>query len=577
MRSTVDELLEKIDILELVSRYVKLRRTGRNHVGLCPFHKEKTPSFTVNSEKQIYYCFGCHEGGNAINFYMKYENLTFQEALESLAREYGVQMGRKGYSGRTGVYEALAKLSDYYVSNLRNAPQAMKYLSQRGIGREAVEEFRLGYSPKQYDAVAAFLRREGIQADLLVSTGVIRSRDGTIYDMFRGRIVIPIHDASGRVIGFGGRALEKESLPKYINSPESAVFSKGSVLYGIDKAKRAVAEKNEVLVVEGYFDLIALHMKGLKNVVATLGTAITDGDGSKVGQIARLRSYTENVTLMLDGDEAGVKSALRLIGPFSDRDVNGSMVVLPEGHDPDSFVRKEGIEGIRRLLEEKKPLLDYLFDYHIAKSGVGTLEGRMAFLKAVLPSVEGIKDKVKQRLYVKRLAELTGVEEECFPGARREAPVQEEPRDTGSGSLIGRRVVGAIVNNPGLLGLFRGKEVIGYIKDGTVKDLLLTMTRYYDEKRSLDLNSFMSVLDREDLKRFVLDATIGEADPDDEEPERVVWDYVRHVEAGLCREKLRGITERLQEAEKQGDEKEIARLLHEKKQVLSLIKPNFVK
>ena len=406
MKTTVEELLARINILDIVSQYVKLRRAGKNFVGLCPFHKEKTGSFTVSVEKQIYYCFGCHEGGNAINFLMKHENLSFQDVLENLGRQYGIEVTRRSGARRTGALEALLKLAEYYHQNLRGSGAALNYLARRGIDGKAIGDFKIGFSEKARHSLKAFLKNSGVSSDIFLSTGIVRLKDGEMYDIFRGRIVIPIFDVNNRVIGFGGRTTEKEGIPKYINSPESAVFTKRSALFGIDKAKNHISEVNEVFIVEGYFDLIALYQGGIRNVVSTLGTSVTEG------QLSRLRNYTENITLMLDGDEAGIKSALRLIGLFSDMDINGNMIVLPAGHDPDSFIRKEGAEAARKIMEEKKPILDYFFDFARKKYGVESLEGKLAFIRTVMPHLETIRDGIKKQLYVKRLSELTSLEEQ---------------------------------------------------------------------------------------------------------------------------------------------------------------------
>ena len=362
MRTTLDELLQRVNILDVVSQYVKLRKAGKDYAGLCPFHKEKTPSFTVSVEKQMFYCFSCREGGNAVNFLMKYENLSFQEAQENLARQYGMEIIRKDSGKRTGHFDALSKLAEYYQRNLQNSKTALQYLHNRGMTDDVIEEFKLGYSDRTSGNLKGFLKNSGIPNDIFLSTGIVRIKDGTLYEMFRGRIIIPIIDVNKKIIGFGGRTIEKEGFPKYVNSPESTVFSKRSSLFGIDKTRKSISESNEVFIVEGYFDFISLYMNGFKNIVSTLGTAVTEG------QISKLRNYTENITLMLDGDEAGIKSALRLIELFAEMDVHGNMIVLPEAHDPDSFVRKEGAEAVREAITKKKPILDYYFDYYITQT-----------------------------------------------------------------------------------------------------------------------------------------------------------------------------------------------------------------
>ncbi len=567
MTSVLDEVLEKVNILDIVSQYVKLRRTGRNFVGLCPFHKEKTPSFTVSTEKQIYYCFGCHEGGNAVNFLAKYERSSFSEALETLAHQLGIEAPGRLSARRTPVIDALSRLADYYHENLLRCAPAMKYLKERQIDGPVIKEFKLGYSERSMYG-KEFAKRLGIPLDLLLGTGILKMRDGgEVYDIFRGRVVVPIADMRGKVVGFGGRAIVKDALPKYINSPESPVFSKRSVLYGVDKAKREITEKDEAIIVEGYFDLIALHAAGVKNSVATLGTSVTEE------QISRLRNYTENITLMLDGDEAGVKSALRLITLFAEMGINGNMVVLPEGQDPDTFVRQHGLPGFQGAMGGKKALLDYFFDLHVKKHGLGSLEGRMAFIRSVTPYIEGMKDAVKKRLYIQRLAELTGVEEYRFWDTFRDGRRETEKSDgEETGSVIEEKVVGIVMNRPELLRLVKGKGVEASIGDRDLGEVLSMLLKYEEQHPDPDIKLFLNVLERPELREKAVAAALGGAECDEQEVERIVSDYLCHRENKLIREQGREITERLADAEKRGDEEALRELLEKKRNVLTAMK-----
>ena len=566
--NTLDELLGKVNILDVVSQYVQLRKTGRNFVGLCPFHKEKTPSFTVSIEKQIYYCFGCNEGGNAINFLMKYDNLTFQEAIENLARQYGVMIKRDG-SKKTSSFDALSKLADYYHKNLKASRFALNYLLDRGIDIKTIDEFNLGYSEKTRQNINIFLKNSGIPSDIFMSTGILRVKEGETYDIFRGRVVIPIVDVNKKVIGFGGRTIEKDGFPKYINSPESPVFSKGSSLFGIDKARKNISEKNEVFIVEGYFDLIALHINGIKNVVSTLGTSVTEG------QMTKLRNYTENITLMLDGDEAGIKSALRLIGLFSEMDINGSMVVLPDGHDPDSFIKAKGAGGINDVIKGKKPILDFYFDYCMKKWGMETIENKQIFIKSVMPHVEAIKNSIKKRLYIKRLSELTNVEEVYFMNNMKENINQGQsvPRNN-LPNLIGRKVVGALMSCPDMFLILKDKEVMHHITDSSIKEILLKMNDFFEERGNLELNSFINVIEKDEMKDLAINGVFDVAECTEDELKIILQDYFKHLEKNFIKEKAKKITEMLSEAEKRGDEEVIIELLEKKRQMLVFMKTN---
>ncbi len=568
MKTTLDELLQRANILDVISQYVKLRKTGKDYSGICPFHKEKVPSFTVSVDKQMFYCFSCREGGNVINFLMRYENLSFQEAQEHLAKQYGLELARREGGKRTGYFEALSKLAEYYADNLQGSRVAMQYLHERGISKETIDEFRLGFSDKT-SSLRSFLKQSGIPNDLFLSTGIVRIKDGALYEMFRGRVIIPIIDVNKKVIGFGGRTIEKDGFPKYINSPESSVFSKRTSLFGIDKTRKHISQSNEVYIVEGYFDFISLYANGFRNVVSTLGTAVTEG------QLSRLRNYTENVTLMLDGDEAGIKSALKLIELFAEMGLNGNMVVLPDGHDPDSLVRKNGIQALSDLTSRKKPILDYYFDYYLEKHSIRNAEGKRSLIRAVLPHVQAIRDVVTRRLYIKRISELTGVEEKHFAGSNGGTAVRTQ--DTGSKeSVIERKVINACVMYPHLLKSYEGKEVLQYVKNENLKDIFFRLLNHVKQGDKYDVHAFVETLDTEDLKHLVLEAVFGPVELIDSEAERVFEDYIKYTEKQFYREQSRQITEKLSDAERKGDESEILRLMEQKRQVLAYMKNNFL-
>jgi DNA primase len=300
--------------------------------------------------------------------------------------------------------------------------------------------------------------------------------------------------------------------------------------------------------------------------VATLGTAITEN------QLSRLRNYTENITLMLDGDEAGVKSALRLISIFSDMDINGNMVVLPSGHDPDSFVRKEGIEGIRKVVANKKSILDYFFDYAKNKYGVDKLEGRIAFIKAVMPHIETIQDGIKKRLYIKRLSELTNIEEQHLWDGLRERKDSSVPDKDLSQSIIGKRIIGILINNPELIKLCKENSIIEYINDNPTKEVLKVIFLYFQQGKEIAISSFIQGIDKDTLRELVLSAVLDATEYDDVENEKVVYDYFRHLERKFIIDESQRITEKMSAAEKIGDEKEVMELLRRKRQILDLMK-----
>jgi DNA primase len=572
MSSLLDEVLDRVDILDVVTQYVKLRKSGKNYLGLCPFHKEKTPSFTVSTEKQIYYCFGCHEGGNAVSFLQKHEHISFQEALEGLAQQHGIRVSLGSGQRKTSVYEALTRLAAYYERSLKTSKAAMNYLSERDIDLGTAAQFKLGYGARSYLS-QEFSKEFGVPLDTILSLGIGKLKDGKVYDPFRGRLIIPICDPSGRVIGFGARALEKGSMPKYINSPESSIFSKRRVLYGIERAKAAISDLDEALIVEGYFDLISLHKAGVTNAVAAMGTSITQE------QMVRLRNYSENVTLVLDGDEAGLRSSLRLMGLFGELGINGSMVVLPEGHDPDSFIRAHGAEGFRSLLKERKPLLDCYIDQQVARHGIRTFDGKLRLVKSVLPFIEAMGDGIRKRLHVKRLSELTGVEEYHFSvdlGGKPFVP-NSQPPEQGSSSTIERKVLGILVQRPEFIESINEKEVTGGRGNTVFGEIVSAMAKWYAVDKDFDVKRFVGVLDRQELKDTVLGAILSADEDNREEMDKVLDDYVHHAEKKLIRVEAMRITNELAEAEKRGDTGALLKLLERKRQVVSKMKSKSAK
>ncbi|HOC45036.1 MAG TPA: DNA primase [Syntrophorhabdaceae bacterium] len=567
MKTSTEELLQSLNIVDVVSRHVKLRKAGKNYTGLCPFHSEKKPSFTVSPEKQMFYCFGCKEGGSAINFIMKYENLTFVEAIDHLERQYGIATERGANSKRACHYDVLDRLCGFYQKRLARSAPAREYLERRGITDDIASEFGLGYSMgprdiswKQLHAeLDAFIKASGIPADIFLSTGVVRMKDSSFCDMFGGRVMIPIIDVNKRVAGFGGRTLEKDGLPKYVNSPESSVFIKRNSLFGIDKTKKHIIDQDEAFIVEGYFDLISLYSAGIRNVVSTLGTSVTEG------QISKLRNYTENITLMLDGDTAGIKSALRLIGLFAQMNVNGMMVVLPDGHDPDSFVREKGTGALGEIVKNKKPILDYYFDHYSDRKAMATIQGKQAFINQVTPHINSIANPIKRQLYIIRLSELTGVAEQHFAARRTVTGPDLKTNTPQSMAWIEKRVINACLEHPGLLKHFKGKETLLHIKNTRVREIITKLTAYFEQGKKLE-RDFIEQPDNEDLKELLLAAVFDTVHKDTQEPEEFVLGYVKHLEHQFFMERSKRITEKLAEAESRGDSAAVAELLKEQKQ-----------
>ena len=411
-----DKLLEIKDaasIEEVVGQYVKLTQKGRNLSGLCPFHSETKPSFTVAPEKGIFHCFGCGAGGNVFSFLMQYHRLSFPEAVQELARRYGIPVSVKdlGPEGaqqakkRTKAYEANTAAAAFYAATLASSEgrPGRDYLKKRGLTPEIIRAFQLGYAVDEWDALRRHFQNRGISLDLAQDVGLLAPRDrGGFYDRFRGRIMFPIFDRQSRVIAFGGRIIG-DGEPKYLNSPETLLYSKGRTLYGLPQAAEALRSSGVALVVEGYLDLIALQVQGIGNVLATLGTALTRE------QVRLLKAVADKVVLVYDGDAAGAKAMKRAFPLFAQENLAVRALPLPAGLDPDSYAQAHGVELFRTAWDAAHPWFSYLLEDLIATHGLD-IEGRVRILEELRPYVQALTDPVEQDLWLRATSERLRVD-----------------------------------------------------------------------------------------------------------------------------------------------------------------------
>jgi DNA primase len=413
------EIKNSADIVEIVSESVLLKKTGKNYVGLCPFHSEKTPSFTVSPQKQIFYCFGCAAGGNIFSFIMKRDGISFPEAARILSKQYGINIPVKTMSKeqeilrseREKLFEVNRQAMVFFCNNLLSGPsgkQAMQYLNKRGISQETIKIFRIGYAPEGWNNINNFFQKKKIPFDIVEKAGLIvkREKKDGCYDRFRNRIIFPIFNVNMHVIGFGGRVLG-DDLPKYLNSPETPIYNKSSSLYGLHRARQKCRETETVYIVEGYFDLLALHQNGIQNSVATLGTSITT---EHVHILRNIIGKDGHVVLVFDSDDAGMKAALRSLGIFMNAEVDAKIMLLPSGHDPDSYLFEFGYKSFFDIGKSAKSLISFLIDTLIDKYGL-TVEGKIRVISEMRETLASIDDGVARSLYIKELSERVGIQE----------------------------------------------------------------------------------------------------------------------------------------------------------------------
>jgi DNA primase len=433
----IDDLLNRTDIVDVVSSRVQLKKTGKNFSACCPFHKEKTPSFSVSPDKQFYYCFGCGAGGNALGFLMDHDNLDFPQAVEDLAKAAGMEVPREqGVRGQkprqptdSPLYPLLTAAADYYRAALKSHPtrkSAVDYLKGRGLSGEIARDFGLGFAPPGWDNLYKHLSSDTLQQKAMIDAGLLieNAETGKRYDRFRDRVMFPIRDSRGRVIAFGGRVLGDDK-PKYLNSPETPVFHKGQELYGLFEARKHNRNLDEIIVVEGYMDVIALAQQGLRNAVATLGTATSEE------HLKRLFRVVPNVLFCFDGDQAGRNAAWRALEAALSSLQDGRrarFLFLPEGEDPDTLVRSEGTDAFKaRINQHAQPLADYFFEQLTKEADPRSLEGKAHMATLAAPLIEKVPGANLRTLMRQRLTEITGLNSAAVTQLTQNAPAQAQP------------------------------------------------------------------------------------------------------------------------------------------------------
>jgi len=400
------EILERSDIVEIISESVYLKKVGRNFVGLCPFHSEKTPSFNVSPEKKIYKCFGCGRSGNVFTFLMENNGMTFREAMQYLAKRYGITIeqtleNQEKKSHQEDIFNALEEVTKYYQSMLKkNAGKLCRdYFKKREVSPQTIEQFQLGYAPESFNETSKYMSSKGYNNEILLDAGLLVQNDkGNLYDRFRGRAMFPITDIFGRVIGFGARILiNDKTQPKYINSPQTGLYDKSSVLYGIYHAKNQIMNKKEAILVEGYMDVITMHQWGFTNAVASSGTSLT------ADQLKLLSRYTKNIIVMYDADEAGQNAAERAIELALQQEFEIAIVTLPTGEDPDSILRDEGPNVFRKYLDGKLNFVEFLFNKYKNQEKLGSPKTRIELAKKILEYINLVPDVLLQDEYMQIL------------------------------------------------------------------------------------------------------------------------------------------------------------------------------
>jgi DNA primase len=589
--AAIAEILRRTDIVELIGGHLPLKAAGRTHKALCPFHTEKTPSFIVNPERQIFHCFGCGEGGDAITFLMKHERLTFPEAARYLAERAGVSLpaGRAGggtseTDGRLGLLEIHRQALEHFRENLRGpeGSGARDYLAGRGLTPALIDRFQLGCALPRWDALLRALKRRGHPDRLLEASGLIIARqDGSgHYDRFRNRLMIPIWDVSGKVVGFGGRALDPSEV-KYLNSPETALYRKGTHLFGLNLAVRAIRERDRALVVEGYFDAIMLHAHGFENAVAALGTALT------TGQAGLLSRYARTMVLLFDPDAPGIGAARRTLsakGGLINVDLDWRIVLLSEGLDPDAYVRTHGAAAFAAALEGAQDLVEFFLDRRVSGLDLADPVQRARAVDALVEVLATLDNPIRREGYIQRVAQRTGITDRSLleavarqrgRGQRRDATVPSAPPPASPPSAE-EQLIYIGLNYPAWRQRIASSLAPEDVRDTTLRQIFTEFIRGEAPAGAPGTSRPMSLHSPEVQRRlssfWARDPWSagreegGEGPPEEADPEalqRTVNDCLARITQGRGAVERRALRQALEAAERGGDPDQVLRLLSE--------------
>jgi len=572
----IDEVNEAADLVELVSHYVALKRAGSVYKGLCPFHSEKTPSFIVTPQRRMFHCFGCGVGGGPIRFLMMITGQSFPEAVEELAGRYGVilpeaEAGERrpgeNRANKAAIFEVLRRAQDFFQSNLLGPEglEARRYLAGRGLNQRVTREFGLGLSLPGWETLRQHLSAEGFGDQIMAEAGLIKpgNRAGQFYDLFRGRLMVPIIDAEGRVTAFGARQLgSQENQPKYINSPETAVYKKGGLLYGFNRARPYLRSAGLVFLVEGYFDLISMVAGGINEVVAPLGTALTPK------QAGILRGQVDRVMLLFDADEAGQRAAARSLPVLLNAELDGRVLSLPEGHDPDTFIREFGSEALFEAAGQAADLVHFVAA-RLKQSHPDSLAGQARLLREARELAGQVPEPGKRWLLVKRLADELGLDQ-ALMGENKGGPLRQLTRaparrpspapscDPAAGALLK-----LILIHPETASMVLGAEMAAWWPADSSRPVFDRLKAVFEVRGEVGPKD-AGVDDSEELSALISEAAVSERAHPPEEAIEVAEEYIGRLKANWLKKKHREITDAVNAAQARGDEEEVNRLLREK-------------
>jgi DNA primase len=522
-QAKISEIAAAADIVQVISQYVALKRAGKDYKGVCPFHGDKDPSFYVSPQKGIFHCFGCSVGGSVFNFLMRIENWTFVEAVQYLAKKYGIHLDLTEAHGgkeedRKAILQALRLAGEYFSTHL--VGEARTYLADRGISDTWIKELGLGFAPDKWDGMVFFLRSRGVPDRHARAAGLVRERaDGSHYDYFRQRIMIPIRNINGQIVAYGGRILG-EGTPKYLNSPESEVFTKKNTLFGLDAAREAIRKEGYVILVEGYFDQISLRTHGIDHVVAPLGTSLAQE------QVRLIKRFTSNVRIVFDSDEAGIRALKRAIPMFLGQGIEPSCVLLQGAKDPDEAIQQHGTEKFKKLVEDAIPAIDFFLEHIESRCDVNTIKGKNLAIEEIMPIIGEIADSVERDYIIEKVCSRFRIKEERLrqflrTSAARSAGLSRVERGLGLYNFPAdeRNVVRGMILLEGVIDAIEAAGALKDIEDPVLAELAAKATAFHRQNGRFDSKAFLHSLEDERLSSIVASWMNPRPEEDDLRPE----------------------------------------------------------
>jgi DNA primase len=582
----ISQVIDRCDIVEIISSYIPLKRTGQNYKACCPFHHEKTPSFIVSSQKQIYHCFGCGEGGNVISFVMKQERLEFPEAIRFLAQKVNIEIPQTGNADspqknlRHLIYKLNQFAAQYYHQRLisdksKEAVEARRYVQKRGMDLNTVKDFQLGFAPDRWDGLINYLKQRDVSLKLMEKAGLIvpRHRGGGYYDRFRNRIIFPILDRKSDCRAFGGRDLSGQSGAKYMNSPETPVYVKGRHLYGLHLAKTHITQQDCVMITEGYMDCITPYQNGVKNIVASLGTALT------VDQVRLLKRYTRNVVMLFDTDPAGESALLRSLDMLVEEGMEVKIATLEQGEDPDSFIRLKGVAAFNAKVREARPLFDYKYQFLVNRYNRKEAAGKARIAGELLPTIYKFKDQIRKSEYLKSLAHRLNVDEniliiefnkvgDSLTDRLSQTIQKRQQKSKNSFSSTEHHILKLLLQEERFIQLTKQEMPEEDFQDEKVRQVISRIYRSYETGQEFDVGRLISSFQDASIQKMLSQLMFAE-EAHQGDTRRMHQDYLKRIKRDRRKEKAADIKRQIREAEQAQNETRLNALMKEFNQLMT--------